>query len=98
MTDKKPKKRFATYEEKPVVEAPTYTLSEDEVKEVLGVPSHDEVAAAQRVTAKVAKALGRESVSLAEKLTLSIIALEAIAAGPKGIARDIARTVLKVCG
>jgi hypothetical protein len=56
----------------------------------------DLTAEAQRITAKVAKALQRKDTSDAEKLALARLVLKAIAAGPKSTARDIAVVALKV--
>jgi hypothetical protein len=53
---------------------------------------------AQLVTRKVAKALKRPRVGQAEQLVIAVLALDAIAKGPKSIARDIAVTARKVVG
>ncbi len=61
-------------------------------------PAHDDIAAAQRITAKVARLLARPYVGHYEQLVLARLALMAIAAGPKSVARDIAVCALKVVG
>lgn len=62
------------------------------------VATESQVYAAQRVAAKVAKALKRPRVGISDQLAIAHMALLAIAAGPKSTARDIAVTALKVVG
>lgn len=56
----------------------------------------EQVYAAQRVAAKVAKLLKRSRVPHADQLRIAHLALLAVAAGPKSVSRDIAVTALKV--